>query len=151
MLTCSLLFFRFALIEGSALFHHNILTTPFRTHFCSQAQMYRFDAVCHVAQTHIVSVFCLFILVVLCVVCCVFSPSTRCDAVESTDDFLPSVWRTKRSRSVIVRLLNFIYMILIALFMVFCDDSRNQIEKERKKRRNICVVHYHRSISFICG
>lgn len=39
--------FLFALVEGSASLHYSVLTTPFHTYFCSQAQKYRFDAVCH--------------------------------------------------------------------------------------------------------
>lgn len=138
-----LLFFLSALVEGSASLQCSILTTPFRSYSYSQAQLYRFDAVCHCTNPYRSVYLFWFSMLFFSALCLPLY-----DALQSglsTYEFLPFAWRTNTNTNAKmvgdrVRLLNFIYMILIALFMVFCDDSQNRIEKKGETSALRCAL-----------
>lgn len=77
--------FLFALVEGSASLHYSVLTTPFHTYFCSQAQKYRFG----------LFIYFLFSMTFSFSSLSLFASVLWCSCVWSTYDLLPSVWQTQ--------------------------------------------------------
>lgn len=118
--------------------------------------MYRFDAVCHCTNPYRSVYLFWFSYVVfffLLLSVCHYTRAVWVPTYSSRSHGVRIRIQTEMRKmdGDRVRLLNFIYMILIALFMVFCDDSQNRMKKkgETSALSNSFILLLHEMHSFV--